>query len=331
MAIDLEAIKKRLSQLNGTAKKDGFGNVWWRPEVREEPYRVRVVPFPDNNGQPFKEIWYYNSIGVPNERGKGPFPMPTLKQFNKPDPIQELINMLRDEDQKNGTDTNKPMLKKLYPKLTTVVAVIVRGEEDKGVRLWPIKNPKLYEQLLAYFVDSDVLEETADWTDVNTGCDLKVKIFESGKIWNGNKVKDTSVEMRVKSVPLSADAEQIKKWMSGIPDVFSVDPVPTYDEAKKRLEMWLNAGAGEKAGDGAERGTDSSGADLDKLASDVKEDTKPSAKSETKTEEKSESKAEAKAQEPKAEKPKADKKPAKKVENTEKELEEMFNELENGS
>lgn len=319
--IDLEAIKKRLAQLNGTAKKEGGGNVWWRPDVGE--YRVRVVPFSDNNGQPFKEVWYYNGIGVPNERGKGPFPMPTLKQFNKPDPIQELINMLRQED----AEGNKPMLKKLYPKLTTVVAVIVRGEEDKGVRLWAIKNPKLYEQLLGYFVDSDVLEETADWTDVNTGCDLKVKVFESGKVWNGNKVKETTVEMRIKSVPLSSDAEQIKKWASTIPDVFSVDPVPSYEEAKTRLEKWLNAGAGEKAGDGAERGTDSGGADLDKLAEDVKEDTKPAAKSEAK----SETKTEAKAPEPKAEKPKAEKKPAKKVENTEKELEDMFNELENGS
>lgn len=317
MAIDLESIRKRIAQLNGSAKKDGgAGNIWWKPGVGE--YKVRVIPYNNNNGQPFKEIWYYNGIGVPNDRGHGPFPMPTLKQFNSADPIQELINMLREEDQKAGTDTNKPMLKKLYPKLTIMIPVIVRGEEDKGVRIWPLKNPKLYEQLLGYFVDSDVLEETSDWTDVSTGCDLKVKVFESGKIWNGNKVKETSVEMRIKSTPLSNDPEQIKKWIAGVPDVTTVDPVPTYEEAKKRLEQWMSAGAGEKQGEDTSRGTDSGSADLDKLADDVQVEAKAEVKVESKPIEK-----------PKPEK--AEKKAApKKVENTEKSLETMFSELENG-
>ena len=146
MAVDLEALRKRLSQLNGTAK--GGSDTWWKPKVGE--YTVRIVPWRDGDKSvPFREVWYYNGIGKPDAKGRGPFPMQTLHQYKKPDPIQELINSLRQEDKDRESEDNKPLLKKLYPKLTTMVPIIVRGEEDKGVRLWPIKMQELYQKLMS--------------------------------------------------------------------------------------------------------------------------------------------------------------------------------------
>src|SRR4051812_9859086 len=108
--VDIKQIKEKLAQLNGTSKGTK-SNIWWKPTVGD--YVVRIVPWQDSNGQPIKEIWYYYGIGRPNAQGHGPFPMPTLSQYKKPDPIQELINRLR----KDNPEENKELLKKLYPKM----------------------------------------------------------------------------------------------------------------------------------------------------------------------------------------------------------------------
>lgn len=322
MAIDIEALKKRLAQLSGTSKKDGTPNVWWRPGLGD--HRVRVVPYRDNNGQPFKEIWYYKGIGVPNAKGYGPFPMQTRAQYKQPDPIQEFIDALRKEDRDRGTEENKPLLKKLYPKLTFIVPIIVRGEEDKGVRLWAITDQGLYQKLLGYFFDSEILEDTADWTDPVQGFDLKVKVTRNanGKIFNGKPVKEIDVEIAKKISELSKDPKQAEKWLNGIPDINIVDPVPTYDEAKSRLEEWLSAGAGnESSSSNDERGSDATDNDIDKLEAVANEVNKPEPKPESSKSSDDES----------SPKPKKEKKRVEKVINdSEEELQKMFDDLENG-
>jgi len=119
MAIDFDAIRKKLAQVSGQNRKS---TVIWRPE-KDKDYNIRIIAFPNNDGQPFVDRYFYYGIG-----GNGfyaPF------QFGKPDPIQELIEKLRAD----GSDASRDLAKKLYPKLRTYAAVIVRGEEDKGVRL----------------------------------------------------------------------------------------------------------------------------------------------------------------------------------------------------
>ena len=51
MAIDLEAIRKKLNQLSGVSSKR---RAMWRPEEGQE-YSVRIIAFPNNNGNPFQE------------------------------------------------------------------------------------------------------------------------------------------------------------------------------------------------------------------------------------------------------------------------------------
>lgn len=318
MAVDLEALRKRLSQLNGTAK--GGSDTWWKPKVGE--YTVRIVPWRDGDKSvPFREVWYYNGIGKPDAKGRGPFPMQTLHQYKKPDPIQELINSLRQEDKDRESEDNKPLLKKLYPKLTTMVPIIVRGEEDKGVRLWPIKMQELYQKLMGYFFDPGVLEDTEDYTNPRAGFDIKVSVTDSGKRYNGNIVTNQSIELARKVSPLSKDDAQIEKWLNGIPDFNEVDPVLSYDDMKARLESWLAEGAPGKgemnssAGE-SERGGNST-TDLDALQKDLStEKQKPQAKVEE---------TPAETSKPAASKPKAGKKGAAEAQNA---LDEMFKELE---
>ena len=136
MAIDLDAIRKKLNQLSGNNTKR---NKMWRPTEGEEA-TVRLLSFQDNDGQPFKERWFYYNIG--NNPGLlAPY------QFGNPDPIQELITKLRDE----GTKESYELAKKLYPKARYYAPVVVRGEEDKGVQIWGFgKTLKPHLHLIAH-------------------------------------------------------------------------------------------------------------------------------------------------------------------------------------
>ena len=149
MAIDLAAIRKKLNQLSGQNNKR---NITWRPEEGEET-TIRLLSFPDNEGQPFKERMFYYNIG--NNPGLlAPY------QFGKPDPIQELINKLRDE----GSKESYELAKKLYPKMRCYAPVIVRGEEDKGVRIWAF-GKMIYQNILNFMLDEDY----GDITDPHEG------------------------------------------------------------------------------------------------------------------------------------------------------------------
>ena len=119
MAVDFDAIRRKLNQLSGQGNKR---NTMWRPQEGEE-VTVRLLSFQDNDdGLPFVERWFYYNIG--NNPGLlAPY------QFGKEDPIQDLINKLRDE----ATKESYELAKKLYPKPRYYAPVIVRGEEDKGV------------------------------------------------------------------------------------------------------------------------------------------------------------------------------------------------------
>ena len=48
MAIDFDALRKKLGQLSGNNSKR---RVFWRPEEGKE-YAIRIISFPDNDGNP---------------------------------------------------------------------------------------------------------------------------------------------------------------------------------------------------------------------------------------------------------------------------------------
>ena len=59
MAIDLDAIRAKLNQLSGKNKRS---NVMWRP-TEGETATIRLLSFPDNDGQPWKDMYFYYNIG----------------------------------------------------------------------------------------------------------------------------------------------------------------------------------------------------------------------------------------------------------------------------
>lgn len=216
MAIDLAAIRKKLNQISGQNSRK---NVMWRPEEGTET-TVRLLAYPDNDGQPFKELMFYYNIG--NNPGLlAPY------QFSKADPIQELITKLRDE----GSKESYELAKKLYPKMRCYAPVIVRGEEDKGVRLWAF-GKQVYQTLLNYMLDEDY----GDITDPTEGRDVRVTCTKApGKMW-----ATTDVRPRGKDSPLSEDSSKMKNWLDNIPDVNDMFELKSYEELERIVNEWLS-------------------------------------------------------------------------------------------
>jgi len=216
MAIDFDAIRSKLNQLSGNNSRR---NTMWRPQEGEEA-TVCLLSFPDNDGQPFKELWFYYNIG--NNPGLlAPY------QFGKPDPIKELINKLRDE----GSKESYELAKKLYPKMRSYAPVVVRGEEDKGVRLWSF-GKTVYQSLLNIMLDEDY----GDITDPIDGRDVKVTCTKApGRQW-----ATTEVRPRGKQAPLHENKKQTKEWMDGIPELDDIYQLKGYDELEKIVNDWLN-------------------------------------------------------------------------------------------
>jgi hypothetical protein len=253
MAIDLDAIRRKLNQLSGQNSKR---NVMWRPQEGEEN-AVRVMAFSDNDGQPFKELWFYYNIG--NNPGLlAPY------QFGKPDPIQELINKLRDDSSKESYE----LAKKLYPKMRCYAPVVVRGEEDKGVRIWSF-GKTVYQSLLNIMLDEDY----GDITDPTDGRDIKVICTKPpGRQW-----ATTEVRPRGKQSPLNEDAKQAKEWMGGIPDLDAVYTLKTYEELEKIVNDWLS-GDSDSSDSYVSRGGDSSSSKPAAVSVDSSEKGKTSTK-----------------------------------------------------
>lgn len=216
MAIDFDAIRRKLNKLSGQNSRQ---NVSWRPQEGEE-HTVRLLSFPDNDGQPFKERWFYYNIG--NNPGLlAPY------QFGNPDPIQELITKLRDD----GSKESYELAKKLYPKMRCYAPVVVRGEEDKGVRIWAF-GKTVYQSLLNIMLDEDY----GDITDPEDGRDVKVVCTKApGRQW-----ATTEVRPRGKQSPLSESSDSVNQFTSNIPSLDDMYACKTYEELEKIVNDWLN-------------------------------------------------------------------------------------------
>ena len=228
MAVDFDKIRKKLGQLSGqNSRRDKM----WRPQEGEET-TVRLLSFTDNDGQPFKERWFYYNIG--NNPGLlAPY------QFGNPDPIQELINKLRDD----GSKESYELAKKLYPKMRSYAPVVVRGEEDKGVRLWSF-GKTVYQNILNIMLDEDY----GDITDPDEGRDVKVVCTKPpGRMW-----ATTTVRPRGKATPLSENSKQAQEWVDNPPDLDDLYSCKTYEELEKIVNDWLD-GDDESSDVGSER------------------------------------------------------------------------------
>ena len=111
--------------------------------------------------------------------------------------------------------------------------VIIRGEEEKGVRLWEF-GKEVYQSLLSLAADEDI----GDFTDIMEGRDMKVETV--GPETTGTDYNKSRIMPALKTTPLCNDNDELTKWLEVQPDPASFSKKYTFDEIKQFLTEWLN-------------------------------------------------------------------------------------------
>jgi len=221
--MDINQIKNRLNSLQnkkgGSQNKEERAKNFWKPAVGKQI--IRVVPSKFDKSNPFKEVYFH--YGVANRS------MIALTNFGEKDPIVEFASQLRKSSEKE----NWQLAKKIEPKMRVFAPVIVRGEEEKGVRLWEF-GKETYLELLSMVADEDI----GDFSDIYEGRDLTIETV--GPEVTGTKYNKSTVRPRTKITPLSDNSTQAKMWMSEQPEILTLYKKYEYDEMKGILLTWLN-------------------------------------------------------------------------------------------
>ena len=222
--MDLSMLKQKLDTLQSKpqgGQKTDYTTIFWRPTVGKQ--QIRIVPSAFNSSNPFTELKFY--YGITNKVMISP------TNFGDKDPIALFANKLREGEYNKE---NYVLAKKLDAKNRTFVPVVVRGEEDKGVRLWQF-GKTVYEELLALAVD----DEIGDYTDIVNGRDITVETV--GPESTGTPYNKSSVRVRLKTSPLSEDSSLVEKWTSEQPNpTDGLFKRYSFDEMKSALEKWLS-------------------------------------------------------------------------------------------
>lgn len=223
--MDLAKIKERLNALNAVNQNGSseYEKNFWVPPVGKST--VRIVPSKFDKDNPFKELTFHNVKGMFR------FPVLALTNFGKQDPIEEFREQLRNL----GGKDNWSMSGKLTPRARWMVPVIVRGEEDKGVRLWNISQT-IYKALLSLAAD----DEIGDFTDVLKGTDM---VVEKTAATTPGAFPEITVRAKRNSSALSEDAKQVETWLNEQPDPLKCFRECDYDFIKKGLQSYLTGGA----------------------------------------------------------------------------------------
>ena len=230
--MDLNAIKQRLNELQNQSSNNGGGdrkNLFWKPSVGKQV--IRVVPSKYNKSMPFTEMRFYYGIGSKRV-------MASPLNWGDKDPIAEFAKQLRGTNDKE----NWRLAKKLDAKVRIFAPVVVRGQEDEGVKLWQF-GKEVYQEFLNMASD----DEIGDFTDIVNGRDIKLTTV--GPESTGTPYNKTSIGPSMKTSALADNEETVKSLLENQADPMKVFKSPSYDEMKSALQEWLTPEDSEEEGD----------------------------------------------------------------------------------
>ena len=214
MGIDMKKMREKLTTLqsNSERRSDKF----WRPEDGETT--IRILPPPD--GDPFKDFWFHYNVG------KNPGFLSPKKNFGEDDPLDSFIRQLY----KEGSEDSVKMAKNLSARQRFFAPVVVRGEEDKGVRLWGF-GKMAYRELLNLVLNP----EYGDITDVNEGVDLVINYGKPA----GAQFPQTTITPRRRNSPLAEKEEDVQSLLEQVPDYNTVFERKTPEQVQSMLDEFL--------------------------------------------------------------------------------------------
>lgn len=222
--INVQKLADRLREFEDGQKASEFSKLLWKP--KEGMQTVRIIPYKFNPESPFIELsFYYNLAGKH-------YLSPST--FGKPDPIQEVIEALRS----SGSNEEKEIAKKLQATPRTYVPVIVRGEEELGVRYWGF-GVQVYKQLLK-------LMTNAKWGDITSwteGNDIDIEFHKISKKKNaqGQSFPETIITPCPQKTPaVDPTRRDLMEKLKDQTDILKIFPLKSYEELKGAVEKWLH-------------------------------------------------------------------------------------------
>jgi len=217
MSYDINAIKEKIAQLSKNNNRGGGGGAkpekiqYFKPTLGAQD--LRFLPNFGKDGQPFLQIDYYDSRDLTERR------IVTPTQWGLEDPVADLLTEL-EKDRSNDAVWN--LMRKLRVKESNYAAVLVRGQEDKGVQIWEL-NQTVLTQIYSILAHPDYVDD--DMFDADTGFDFTITCTDSGKTteFAGNTypVKNYDVQPRRKPSKLAKTKKEAEAIVASIPDLES--------------------------------------------------------------------------------------------------------------
>lgn len=217
MGIDLSKMQAKLKAV--TEKPTKKTTVFWSPK-EATTYNVRVLPTPD--GDPFKEYWFHYDLSK-----QGGFLCPK-KNFGDQCAACDFASKLYREK----TEESAKMAKKFLSRQRFFSAIVVRGEENEGVRVWGY-GKTAYQDLIGYVLNPDY----GDITDPEEGRDLTLLANKNP----GQSYPITKITPRVKSTKLCASEQACKELMETMPDFDNIHTRKTSAEVVAILDEYLSS------------------------------------------------------------------------------------------
>ena len=218
--MDIEAIKSRLNQLQNTSSTN-----FWKPQPGKS--QVRIVPYSHNKENPFSELFFHYSL-VPNKTVLSPL------SFGRPDPVQQFADKLKSSGNKDEWIQGK----RIEPKMRTFAPVVVRGEENDGVKFWGF-GKTVYQELLGIIADPDY----GDISDASNGRDIVVERQTAAEA--GNQYGKTTIRVKPNQTSLADEGDLLEKLLNEQANLTELYSEPTYDELKEHLSTFLNPSDGD--------------------------------------------------------------------------------------
>lgn len=218
MGINLDKMRSKLNAVQNkgvTQKKSTF----WRPEDGEQTIRI----LPTQDGDPFKEFWFHYNLG------KNAGFLSPKKNFGEDDPLDSFLQELWRE----GTEESTKMAKSLMARQRFFSPVIVRGQEDEGVKIWGY-GKQVYEQLLNLVLNP----EYGDITDPQEGTDLLLSYGKpAGASFPQTKLMPSR---RTSTMCKDLDEDGCSELLETIPDFNSLFERKSPEDVQQLLDEYLS-------------------------------------------------------------------------------------------
>jgi hypothetical protein len=221
--MDLNLAKQKLAAAQNKGgqqrEKIDYTKIFFKPKAGK--YQVRILPSTYDKAWPIREVQFHYGFS------KGP--ILALSNWGEADPIADFAKNLR----KSSDREDWQLAKKIEPKSRYFAAVIVRGEEHLGARLWEF-GKLTNDQLLGIAADEDY----GDYTDITDGRDFTIDAVED--VIAGRKGIKCNLRIKPKTTPISEDAALVEKVLNEQPDILAINRRYTYEALKEILTKWLN-------------------------------------------------------------------------------------------